>query len=79
MGRDRRRLAGLALAVAEAAARGDETADGLLVEAFTDLDEAVVAHAYLSGWVLQLLAASRHEDVAATLDYVRSTLTRAGS
>jgi hypothetical protein len=76
MARDRRRLAGLALAVAEAAARGDEAADGLLVDAFADLDEAAVAHAYLSGWVLQLLAASRGEDVASTLAYVRSTLDR---
>jgi hypothetical protein len=74
MDRDRRRLAGLAVLVAEAAARGDDSADGLLVDAFSSLEEAATAHAYLSGWVLQLLAASRGEDVAATLAYVRRTL-----
>ena len=56
--------------------RGDEDADGLLVDAFCSLEEAARAHAYLSGWVLQLLAASRGEDMATTLAHVRETLAR---
>jgi hypothetical protein len=60
----------VALALAEGVARGDSDADALLVTGFNSLEEAARAHAYLSGFVLQLLADARSEDLMVTVAYV---------
>jgi hypothetical protein len=64
----------VALALAEGMARGDSDADALLVTGFNSLDEAARAHAYLSGFLLQLLADARSEDIMVTVAYVGFTL-----
>ena len=64
----------IALALAEGVARGDSDADGLLVAGFDSVEEAARAHAYLAGFLLELLARSRSEDVTATVGYVRTKL-----
>jgi hypothetical protein len=58
-----RRLARVALSLVEGMVRGDPSTDPLLVEAFTGLEEAARAHAYLCGFLLQLLAHERGESV----------------
>jgi hypothetical protein len=69
-----KRLATLALALADGVARGDPASDDLLIEAFDDLAEASRAHAYLTGFLLQLLAEERQEEATATMRYVRSVI-----
>ncbi len=64
----------VALGLAEGVARGDTDADALLITGFDSVEQAVRAHAYLSGYLLALLAHHRSEDVLATVDYVRSKL-----
>jgi len=67
-------IARRALNLVEGAARGDTNVDPLLIEAFDNLDEAARAHAYLAGFLLQLLAHERHEGVASTATRVRRLL-----
>lgn len=62
----------VALSLAEGLARGDTDADPLLVTGFDSVEQAARAHAYLSGFLLQLLAHHRSEDIVATVNYVRS-------
>lgn len=64
----------VALGLAEGVARGDTDADALLVAGFDSAEQAALAHAYLSGFLLQLLAHHRSEDIVATVKYVRSHL-----
>jgi hypothetical protein len=64
----------VALALAEGVVRGDTDADALLIAGFDSVEEAARAHAYLSGFVLELLADCRSEDITATVKYVRSKL-----
>ena len=64
----------VALGLAEGVARGESEAEDLLVAGFDSVEEAARAHAYLTGYLLQLLADARHEDVPATADYVRNKL-----
>jgi hypothetical protein len=52
----RRDGARTALRLIAAAADGDEAADSLLVDAFRTADEAALDHAYLSGFLILLLA-----------------------
>jgi hypothetical protein len=63
----RRSEAQAALRLVAAAAAGDEAADSLLVDAFASAEEAALKHAYLSGFLLALLADAwdvpRHEAV----------------
>lgn len=65
----------LALALAEGVARGDHAVDELVIAGFNDLDEAA-AHAYLAGFLLELLSHSRKEALPATAGYVRDLLMR---
>jgi hypothetical protein len=65
----------VALALARGVARGDTGADDLLVAGFNSVEEAAQAHAYLAGFLLQLLAAARAEEVTATVEYVQAKLT----
>jgi len=71
---EHRRLANLALHLIEGAERGDEQADALLAEAFESHASAARAHAYLTGFVLQLLASERRQPMEATVARVRLTL-----
>ena len=63
-----------ALALAQGVANGATEVDPLLVEGFNSVGDAARAHAYLAGFVLQLLADVRHEPVSDTVGYVRSKL-----
>jgi hypothetical protein len=69
-----RRLAEVALGLAAGVARGDETAESLLVDGFDSVEQAAEAHAYLRGFLLVLLAKARNEEVTATVPYVDSML-----
>ena len=71
---EQRRLANLALHLVEGSGRGDEQADALLAEAFQSHAMAALAHAYLTGFVLQLLAEERRESMEATVARVRLLL-----
>ena len=71
---DRRRLASLALSLIEGSESGDEHADALLAEAFGSHETAAQAHAYLSGFILQVLATERGESVEQTASRVRQLL-----
>jgi hypothetical protein len=71
---EHRRLANLALHLIEGAQRDDEQADALLAEAFESHAVAAVAHAYLTGFVVQVLAGERREPVEATIARVRLLL-----
>ena len=72
---DHRDEARLALALVAGLAEGDEAADELLVDAFDDLGQAARAHAYLAGFLLQALAASRGESTTGSAAWVRSLLS----
>ncbi|HEY3670789.1 MAG TPA: hypothetical protein VGN51_07640 [Acidimicrobiia bacterium] len=72
--RDRRELAKLALALVEGSLTVGDAADQMFVDAFTSLDEAVVAHAYLAGFVIEYLAEQRHELPAQTSAEIRRLL-----
>jgi len=67
-------LARLALSLVEGTVRGDSAADDLLADGFGDLDEAARAHAYLTGFVVEVLAECRHETPAQTCAFVRRLL-----
>jgi hypothetical protein len=69
-----RDLARLALSLVEGTVRGDPAADELLVDGFGDLGEAARAHAYLAGFVVEILAESRQETTAQTCALVRHML-----
>ena len=71
---EHRRLASLALHLIEGAERGDEHADALLADGFETHTAAALAHAYLAGFVLQLLAGERGEPIEATVAHVRLLL-----
>lgn len=71
---DRRRLASLALSLIEGSENGDEHADDLLAEAFETYETAAQAHAYLSGFILQVLATERGESVEQATSRVRQLL-----
>lgn len=71
---DRRRLASLALSLIEGSESGDEHADALLAEAFGTHETAAQAHAYLSGFILQVLATERSESVEQAASRVRRLL-----
>lgn len=71
---EHRRLAGLALHLVEGAEQGDEHADALLADAFETHAVAARAHAYLTGFVLQLLAGERGEPVGDVIARVRRLL-----
>lgn len=64
----------VALGLAEGVARGDPDADALLVDGFDSVEQAACAHAYLSGFLLELLAHHRSEDIVTTVKYVRTVL-----
>jgi len=68
-------LARLALSLVEGTVRGDSAADDLLAEGFSDPGEAARAHAYLTGFVVEVLAESRQETPAQTCAFVRRLLT----
>jgi hypothetical protein len=69
-----RELARLALSLVEGTVRGDPAADDLLAEGFGDLDEAARAHAYLTGFVIEVLAEMRQETPAETCALIRQLL-----
>ena len=69
-----RELARLALSLVEGTVRGDSLADELLAEGFGDVDEAARAHAYLSGFVIEVLAEARHETPTQTCALIRRLL-----
>lgn len=69
-----RQLAELALALVEGVARGDHDADALITTGFDSVETAARAHAYLSGFLLQLLADRRSETPQETAAYVRVVL-----
>lgn len=71
---DARRDARLALSLAEAVARDDDAAEPFLVDAFDDVADAAEAHAYLSGFLLTVVADLRHESPADAAVYVRRLL-----
>ena len=71
---DRRRLASLALSLIEGSESGDEHADALLADAFGTHQTAAQAHAYLSGFILQILATERDESVGQAASRVRRLL-----
>jgi hypothetical protein len=62
------------LSLVEGSANGDEHADALLADALGTHETAARAHAYLSGFLLQLLATERGEPVPATVARVRLLL-----
>lgn len=66
----------LALALAEGVARGDHAVDDLVIAGFNDLEEAAAAHAYLAGYLLQVLAHVRNEPIPATAGYIRTLLAK---
>jgi hypothetical protein len=72
--RDRRELAGLALALVEGSLSVGAAADELFIDAFESLEEAAAAHAYLTGFVIEYLAALRNERVASTVGEIRRLL-----
>jgi hypothetical protein len=65
----------VALALVAGVAAGDRSAEELLVDGFDDLAHAARAHAYLAGFLLQALAASRGESQERSVDWIRSLLT----
>jgi hypothetical protein len=71
---DRRRLASLALSLIKCAENGDEHADALLAEALGTHETAARAHAYLSGFILRVLAAERDESVEQAASRIRQLL-----
>ena len=74
-GMDQDRLqARLALSLIEGMLRGDAVANSLAVETFDDVEQAAQAHAHLSGFLLEVLAAERQQSAEATARYVRSLL-----
>lgn len=73
-----RRLAILALALAEGVGTADPGVDDVILSGFSDLAEAGEAHAYLAGFLLQTLAAARHETISETSAYVRRLLEASG-
>jgi hypothetical protein len=73
-----RRLAEVALGLAEGVARNDAAAESLLVDAFDSVEQAAHAHAYLAGFLLVLLAEERNEGVSDCGLYVRSMLRGEG-
>lgn len=70
------RLAALALNLVEGTVEHRAAADDLLVEGFADLDEAARGHAYLSGFLLTMLADARGTTVRAACAEVRALLRR---
>ena len=70
------RLAALALTLVEGTVEGRPDAESLLVEGFADLDEAARGHAYLSGFLLTMLADARGTTVRAVCAQVRALLER---
>jgi hypothetical protein len=72
--RDRRELAMLALALIEGSLTVGDAADQMFIEAFSSLDEAAFAHAYLAGFVIQYLAEQRHERPDQTVAEIRRLL-----
>ena len=72
--RERRDLAKLALALVEGSLRVGDAADELFIDAFDTVEEAVTAHAYLAGYVLQYLAVQRDETMTRTVEEVRRLL-----
>lgn len=68
------RRALLALRVLEAAATGDASLDSLLADEFGTFEEAALAHAYLSGFLVSLVADERRETIMTTIDYARRRL-----
>ena len=71
---DRRRLAALALSLVEGSVQGDPHADALLADALGSHETVAYAHAYLSGFILQLLATERRESMKETTAHVRRLL-----
>lgn len=71
---DPRRLAALALSLIEASEHRDGHSDALLADALGTHETAAYAHAYLSGFILQLLATERHESIERTIARVRRLL-----
>ena len=71
---DDRAQARLALSLVEGMLRGDAAADRLVIDTFDDLEQAVRAHAHLSGFLLEVLAEERHQTPAATARFIRSLL-----
>ena len=69
-------LARRALALVEGVVRGEQAAENLLVEAFSSVDEAAHAHAYLCGFMLQMLATANDESHTASAARVRDLLSR---
>jgi hypothetical protein len=76
--RDRRELARLALALVEGSLTVGASADEMFIDAFESLEEAASAHAYLTGFVVQYLAAERGETVDQAVVRIRRLLDPAG-
>lgn len=73
-----RRLAEMALGLAVGVAREDATVEPLLVDGFESVEQAARAHAYLTGFLLALLADARKEGVWDCGLYVRRMLRGQG-
>ena len=71
-------LARRALALVEGVARGEQAADNLLIDAFSSLEEASRAHAYLCGFMLEVLAAAFGENATGAAVRVRDLLKEVG-
>jgi hypothetical protein len=71
-----REAVGLALSLAEGVALGDAGADDLLLDAFDSVEDAARAHAYLAGFLLQVVAAERQEPVSSSTAHMRRLLGR---
>jgi hypothetical protein len=74
-----RRLAEVALGLAEGVARNDDAVEPLLADGFDSVEQAAHAHAYLAGFLLVVLAKARNEDVSDSVRYVRSMLHGEGT
>jgi len=66
----------LALSLAEGLTRNDSDAEGLVLDAFDSIEAAARGHAYLAGFLLQVLADERNESVADAAEHLRRLLAR---
>ncbi len=71
-----RRLARLALNIAEGVSREDPDAEALMTDGLGTVEASAQASTYLASFLLQVLATQRGETVAQTCSYVRSLLDR---
>ena len=67
----------MALALVRGLVERNEGADDLVVDAFDDMAQAAVSHAYLAGFLLQALAEQRRERVSETVAWIGTRLADA--